>query len=170
MPKIPLRKIRVKGNIAHVPLNRGYVAVIDAEDVPLVAGYNWTVRTVRGLCYAFRTDRSSGYRQRRIHLHRVIARTPKRMHVDHIDGDGLNNRRANLRNVTPAENSQNRNPVKTHGTGYTGVAQPRGYKKYIASITVQAVRHKLGTFDTPEDAAKAYQEASERLRGDLARR
>ena len=168
MPKIPLRKIRVKGNIAHVPLNRGYTAIIDAEDVPLVAGYNWTVRVIRDLRYAYRNERKDG-KQRRIHLHQVIAQTPVGMETDHIDGNGLNNRRSNLRHATRSQNSWNTGPKKSNPIGYKGVVKTGRNGPYMATIRANGETYKLGLFDTPEEAHAAYCEAAHRLHGEFAR-
>jgi hypothetical protein len=168
MPKIPLRKIRVKGNIAHVPLNRGYTAIIDAEDVPLVVGYNWTVRVHRDLRYAYRTERQGG-KQRRIHMHRVIANTPPNYFTDHRDGDGLNNRRCNLRTADICENRQNSPAHKTNTSGFKGVQKIKNRDRWLSTITARGINYYLGTFKTAEEAHAAYCEAAHRLHGEFAR-
>ena len=55
-----IRQIRIQGDIAYVPLTKGYEAVIDAADVPLVQGNNWSATVRKRTCYAFRTERAKG--------------------------------------------------------------------------------------------------------------
>jgi hypothetical protein len=99
----PIKPIRIEGNLAYVTLTRGYHAVIDAADVSIVAGYNWYA-TGKGHCvYGCRGD-YSGEVRRTVLMHRAILGEVSGMSVDHCDGDGLNNRRANLRLATHAQN------------------------------------------------------------------
>lgn len=76
--------------------------------------------------------------------------------VDHRDGDGLNNRWANLRDITPGENQQNRvGPQKNNTTGFLGVTRrPNG--KFVAGIKTHGKRRHLGEFTTAEEASAAY--------------
>lgn len=85
------RPISISGSIAHVPLTKGHVAVIDAGDVPLIENVNWYAHGKGRCVYAFaRID------YKLVPMHRVILGMPDSDCVDHIDADTLNNRRANL--------------------------------------------------------------------------
>ena len=114
-----IREIRIEGNIAYVPLTKGYEAVIDAEDVHLVAGRAWHAKVtktkageVRSVYASAMTLRVDG-KAKNIWLHRVIlGLTDGLLFADHIDGDGLNNRRSNLRVATPSENRKNTSYVQ----------------------------------------------------------
>lgn len=82
--------------------------------------------------------------------------------VDHVNGDSLDNRIANLRAVTRAENLQNQRQAKnTNRTGRLGVTLFRG--KYLAQIKVLGTKHFLGNFETAEEASRAYLAAKARL-------
>lgn len=162
------RAIRLDGSLAFVPLSRGYEAIIDASDIPIVAGKNWhTQLSVNGRAYAVRTVKSGGTK-RTIWLHReIIAATPIQM-VDHIDGNGLNNRRANLRAATNSENLCNR-PRQTNNTsGRKGVTWSRAAQKWIAQIQSKGQQQYLGLFEDIDAASAAYQAAATRLQGQFA--
>ena len=168
------RPIRIDGDIAYVPLTKGYEAVIDVADVPLVEGFNWTamvkarpdgsVKTV----YAWRAD-YSGAKQRAVYLHRTIIGEPRGFEVDHRDCDGLNNRRVNLRNATKAQNQQNRRLAKDNTSGFKGVAWRKREGKWQASISKYGKRHYLGCFGCPTAAHFAYIKASRELHGEFGR-
>lgn len=71
------RPIRVEGDIAYVPLTKGYVAIIDVEDVPLVQGQNWCAKRSGKTVYAMRkAPRDINGKQSSIHLHRVLTSAP----------------------------------------------------------------------------------------------
>jgi hypothetical protein len=87
-----------------IPLTRGKVAVIDAQDLPLAEKYSWCARRHRNTTYA---QSGRGY------LHALIMETPEGMVTDHINGNGLDNRRQNLRVVTNQENLNNMHMHRT---------------------------------------------------------
>lgn len=90
---------------------------------------------------------------------------PDAFMVDHANGDGLDNRRENLRPCTSAENCWNSKKRVNNTTGAIGVPFVRRTGKYMARIGVNGVRLCLGTFSTVEEASSAYNEASVRLHG-----
>ncbi len=165
MPK-PIRPIRIEGNVAYVTLTRGYEAVIDAEDVPLVSGRNWFAKADRNTVYAASND-YSGLRCRTIRLHRVLMGDPIGLEVDHIDGDGLNNckrgERCNLRIATHQQNMYNQRISKKNSSGLKGVSRDKG--KWRARIRVGQSVVYLGGFHTPELAHAAYSKASAEMHG-----
>lgn len=160
MPRT-IRQIRVEGNIAHVPLTQGYTAIIDADDVPLVANCNWRALITRRrdgsirAVYAVRADCSGG-KPVTVYLHRVILNAPADLQADHIDGDGLNNRRINLRLATHAENSQNRRSIVGSSSQYLGVHWHKATSKWQAGIMIDGVNKYLGLFTDEVEAAKKY--------------
>lgn len=89
------------------------------------------------------------------------------MHVDHINGDGLDNTRNNLRAVTPAENLRNQRLRKDNTSGFKGVSRHEG--RWRARVRVDGKYTHVGLFDSAEDAARAYDEAARNMHGIFAR-
>lgn len=143
--------------MAEVILTQGYVAIVDDEDLPLISGYRWKVLKSKNKRYA---ARSVGRTGRTELMHRVIARAPTGVGVDHIDGDGLNNRRGNLRLATQKQNAANMQ--KTRGVSrFKGVYWNKKDSRWQAQISNEAggVRY-LGQFRDETDAARAYNSAA----------
>jgi len=167
MPRT-IRQIRIVGNIAFVPLTRGYEAVIDAADVPLVNGFNWQAMVTSRSVYAQRTDRTDP-KPRSVRMHRTIVGEPAGLQVDHIDGDGLNNQRDNLREVTPSQNAKNQRKHRDNTSDLKGVSFHKRDGKWSAQIGVDGKQKHLGYFDTKEEAYLAYCEASAKYHGEFGR-
>lgn len=161
-----VRPIRIDGAIAYVPLTQGREAIIDAADASLVGEYNWSFRQAWNTGYAYSRCGT---------MHRLLFQVPAGMQVDHINGDGLDNRRSNLRAATPSQNSQNIGKRRTNTSGYKGVSRLSNSPKWRAQIRSadksQGCNGKvyLGVFDTPEQAYAAYCEANKRLHGEYGK-
>ena len=167
MPR-KIRPIRVEGNVAYITLTKGYEAVIDAADVPLVDAWNWHVMIKPRTAYAMRKT-TAGKVHETIFMHHVILGCGKGKYPDHIDCDGLNNRRSNLRVATAAQNARNKRPSIKARSGYRGVCWRAGSKKWAAYIGSQGKRRFLGSFEKLEDAAAAYAAAAVEAYGEFAR-
>lgn len=167
MPKT-IRPIRVEGDVAYVTLTRGYEAVIDANDVPLVEGFNWQAQLRKWGVYAVRSERGVPKRGA-ILMHRVILGEPKDLDVDHIDGNGLNNRKCNLRKATKSQNMHNQGVRRSNTSGFKGVSWRESRNKWVAQICLKGKVKYLGMFDTPEDAYSAYCDASQKLHGEFSK-
>lgn len=104
------RAILIDGDTARVPLSQGAMALVDVADAHDIGRWNWTLNSRKGgPFYAVRKEWDEARRrQRTVLLHRLITNAPDGMVVDHINGDGLDNRRANLRVTTQAVNQRNR--------------------------------------------------------------
>lgn len=168
------RAIRIEGEIAYVPLTRGYEAIIDVADINLVHGFNWTAKVRRrsggdvSAVYAVRKIKSGG-KAVTIRMHRVIAGTPEGLETDHVDGNGLNNRRANLRSATVAQNHYNIGRNARNTSGFKGVTRHKRDKRWAAHINIDGRKKFLGNFTSIEDAAQAYASAATKLRGEFGR-
>lgn len=151
-----------------IPLTQGKTALIDDEDAPLAA-FRWYAHRNRLAWYVMRRlgRRTSEY------LHRVVwARAhpgePMPRELDHIDGDGLNCRRSNLRAASGAENARNRRLRKDNTSGFKGVSWHRPRAKWVAYIQVAGKNRYLGLFSDRETAARAYDVAAREHYGDFA--
>jgi hypothetical protein len=147
------------GEHAFARLTEGFVVFVSPEDVCILMDRHWEAfRPVRGGRYAM---------WQRVRMHRVIMRCSASEIVDHIDGDGLNNRRSNLRLVTHSENCRNRRPKIRKTCPYKGVRErPNGFS---AEIAFQETRRYLGQFETALEAAAAYDAAAIEMHGPFAR-
>ena len=159
------RVIVIRGDVAVIPLTKDYEAIIDSSDFDLVNGYNWTAQVNRNNVYAYRSERISG-RSNTMLLHRILMQPEDGMVVDHINGNTLDNRRANLRVCTASQNSQNSRLSKSNTTGLKGVTFRKDRNKFQAQIIVQRKKKHLGYFDTPEEAHAEYLVASRAMHGD----
>lgn len=147
---------------------RGFVAIVDDEDYCWLAHYRWHLTGKAPLFYAYRqftVNRTT----RRILMHREILNAPRLLKVDHRDGNGLNNTRANLRLCSDSQNQGNRNMPASNTSGYKGVYWHKRSKKWDALIKFQGKKIHLGLHENKTDAALAYNEAAVRLFGEFAR-
>lgn len=138
-----------------IQLTQGKVAMVDDEDFQRVNLFKWNATKYSGGWYARRGMVVNG-KNTTILMHRFIMNTPKDMQTDHIDWNGLNCQKHNMRICTKQDNLKNR---KTRGKSmFHGVSFfVRGDKKYIkAAIKIDGKYKYLGLFKTETDAAKAY--------------
>ena len=143
-----------------MPIGSGSrIVILDQKDQDVSAeAWWWDGRYIKG--------NGNRYLHREI-AERALGAIPEGMFVDHIDGDPLNNRRGNLRVVTKAQNAANAAP-RGGRSKYRGVfQQPSG--RWTAQISKAGVRLCLGTYDTEEEAASAYDEAAKTVHGEFAR-
>lgn len=141
---------------ATVELTKGKVATIDRADLPLVERHTWQARQRRD-GKGFYAVNSSGIR-----MHRLLLGVWDKRIVDHRDGDGLNNRRSNLRAGTQSGNCVNRRT--TPGAFLRGARPKKG--KWQAYIKFNGRQRSLGYFDTEAEAHGAYLAEASKLHGD----
>jgi len=146
-----------------IPLTRGKFAIVDAADYELVSRYKWHANKGGRTYYA-----KSQEKGRTISMHRLITNAPKGIVVDHINHNGADNRRANLRFCTWAENYHNSLPRRGGSSRYKGVHWCNTNKKFRARITCNSTPLHLGYFDSEIDAAKAYDKKVRELFGEFA--
>ena len=143
-------------------LTQGKIAFFDEEDSHVVAGSDWCAVNVHGRWYAV-TYRNGQH----LYLHHAIMGSTDE--VDHIDGDGLNNRRSNLRHCTHQQNLWNARRQANNTSGYRGVSFDKKRGKWLAYIVNGGCQKHLGRFDDPVAAARAHDAAAIATRGKFAR-
>lgn len=147
-------------------LTQGKVAVVDDRDYPPLAKFKWCAVKDHNTFYACRAVTVSPYKQKRILMHREIVGCVQK--IDHRDGDGLNNRRDNLRPATTRQNGQNRRKLAPASSKFKGVHWHRRDRKWQARIQATGQRSQIGYFKTEKEAAQAYDAAARRYFGEFA--
>jgi len=144
--------------MTEITLSKGKVALIDDEDLELVSARSWNFDR-----YARANVWNKELKKYEVkYMHRVIANAPKGMDVDHINGDKLDNRRANLRVCTRSENLHNLTKKAYSGSGLRGAYREKNRGagcRWFSAISVKGRVIRLGRFDTAEEAHEAYKEA-----------
>ena len=157
--------------MSEIELTQGKVALVDDEDFEWLSEYKWCLGIDKNTCYARRSQFQKDKSPLTIRMHREILGLHKgsRGHVDHIDGNGLNNQRSNLRVCTNQQNCWNRSPRKNTTSKYKGVSWQSRSKMWKATITCKHKAHFLGYYKNEEDAARAYDKIAIRLFGEFAK-
>jgi hypothetical protein len=150
-----------------VPLTRGYVALVDDEDYERVmAAGPWYAERDRSAIYAVGCNK-------RMHRFLMGLERGDRRIVEHINHDGLDNRKSNLRIATVAENNRNRRKITTWrgrpvASPYKGIHASPSRKMWYADIYVKGKLISLGSFADQKDAALAYDKAAREHYGEFA--
>lgn len=140
-------------------------SIIDPDDFAIVQGYTWTGVKKGRVWYA----RAHGDHGLGIYLHRLVTGAVGGDIVDHINHDGLDNRRCNLSVGSATENQRNRGVIPSHNTsGYMGVVYRKDCKKWRGSVNEGGCRRWTSLFDTAEDAARARDALAREVYGDRA--
>ena len=152
-----------------IPLSQGLFALVDDSDYEFLMQWKWTANKERKTFTAYRQSNQTKKRTF-IYMHRLIMNMPEKgVFVDHIDGNGLNNQRCNLRLCTNAENLMNRGANKNNTSGYKGVTWHKKISKWQSQIMLNRKNIKLGYFSDKTDAARAYNEAAKKYFGEFAK-
>lgn len=150
-----------------IPLSKGRVSLIDDADWPEVRAYCWHISSDHKGRTGYAV--SSGSRGKPpLPLHRLLMNPAKGEVVDHINGDTLDNRRANLRVCTAAENLRNRRRSINNTSGYKGVTKQKGSTTWRVALTIGGKPIALGAYPTAIEAAIAYDKAARVHHGEFA--
>lgn len=151
-----------------IKLTQGQIALVDDEDYDYLMQWKWYASEFSNTFYAVRSAHKFGENTRckRIYMHRTIMGAPQKLEVDHIDHNGLNNQKNNLRLCSHMDNQ--RNKMSWSKSGYSGVHYKKDHKKYIAYICVDHKNIFLGHTETPEMAALLYNIAAIKYFGEFA--
>lgn len=142
-----------------IKLTQSKFTLVDDEDYEYLNGFKWYAAKFENYYYAIRNISDLCGNQRSIRMHRVITDNPEGLVIDHINGDGLDNRKCNLRICTGTQNVRNQK-AKGGTSKYKGVYFNRKHKKFHSRITVNNLKIHLGSFENEEEAAKAYDKAA----------
>lgn len=138
-----------------IPLTKGKYAIVDLEDYHKVQQFLWIAHKDKNTMYARRALPRVGGKQRDEKMHHaIVGKPPSGMTVDHINGNGLDNRKCNLRIVTNRENCMNRH-VPSSGS-YPGVTWNKRARVWNAQARIGGKHVHIGTYRSEEDAYAAY--------------
>lgn len=143
-----------------IPLSRGLVALVDDEDYETLNRYKWSAKLSNGIFYAARSAKREDGKKTTVYMHHELIGKKKGLHVDHSDGNSLNNQRYNLNHVTPRQNAQNRHMPRS--STLPGVSWNKRAKKWVAQIRINNRIKHLGYYINEYDAYLDYKKAVEK--------
>ncbi len=164
--ELPIYRDRF-GDYCKIPLTQGKFAKVDPDDYLWLSQFRWHCKTNPNATYAVRTITHAG-KSKRIFMHRLIMNTPAHLVCDHVNHDGLDNRKANIRNCTIRQNNANSRSAKNASSRYKGVSWNKTRKKFAAYIKKDGKQLNLGLFNSEIEAAHAYDAAAHKLHGEFA--
>jgi len=154
-----------------IPLTQGKYAIVDPEDYERLNKYKWYASEGGSTFYAARCVwEPVNKKKRTIKMHREIINPPHPLVVDHINRNGLDNRKANLRPATKSQNTINKPCIKQKGahSKYLGVTWQKSINKWQAQIRAKGKPRVIGYFNDEIEAAKAYDRAAKKYHKEFA--
>lgn len=156
-----------------IKLTQGYVALVDDEDFEKLNKFRWFANVQKTKVYAIRNSGGGHKRNKMIYMHREITGAAKKEDVDHVDHNGLNNQKTNIRVCAHADNMKNRAKVTNTSSVFKGVSLFKSKRlkniRWRAQIQCNGAYRHIGLFCTESEAAMAYNKKAEELHGKFAR-
>lgn len=150
-----------------------YTVLIDRKDYTKIKHYSWSTanayRNGRHVVTGLKTTIKENGKRKTVLLHRLILNVSDI--IDHVNNNPLDNRRKNLRVCSYAENARNRKNQKNQNGNLKGVKRKilkSGHVRYVARIIIDGVEKHAGVFETPQQAALAYNEAAKKYHSQFA--
>jgi len=168
-PVMIWRQLKFGYTYRKIYLDEGLWTILDPRDYCRFACFKWCIGGDKGKFYAVRGQMISPADSKIVQLHRLIMDAPKGLVVDHINSDGLDNRRSNLRLVTHSQNQWNRQKRKNTTSRFVGVSFYKSRGKWAAYINAAKKRINIGHFNSEIEAARAHDQAAVKYHGEFAR-
>lgn len=153
-----------------INLKNGKSILVDDDDFERVKDFRWHFQPPTGGENGGKA-RATAWRSKKIYMHHMIVGQPvdRRMSVDHVNGNGLDNRKENLRFATARQQRQNSAIRRDNVSGFKGIRFRRDRRKFVSTLMLDGKRINLGEFNTAIEAAVAYNEAAIKFFGKFAR-
>lgn len=151
-----------------ITLSQGRFAFVDNKHYELLSSFKWSAVKKGNIYYAVRGVKKND-KWVSVYMHHIVLPRAESKIVDHIDMNGLNNQRKNLRLCTKSENQRNTLKHKDNTSGMKGVHWNNRDKKWSSDIMVNGKKIRLGYFKTKEDAYSMYCNACIKHHGKFAR-
>lgn len=155
--------LRLGGKMKTIGLTQGQFTLVDDEDFEWLNQWKWYAQKSSNTCYAIRGVGVATL------MHRIILKAERNQIIDHINGDGLDNQKSNIRLCNHLQNNANRRKIKNCSSIFKGVCWSKSCNKWVASIACNQKKHHLGCFNSEIDAAKSYDDKALQLYGEFAR-
>lgn len=169
-PLLFYRRLKYGYPFRKIYLGENEFTIVEPPDYYKFGKYNWILWGTGYNLYAVRSVKIGPLRTRIMSLHREIMNPPKRRLVDHRNTNSLDNRRANLRLATRAQNNCNRRKTsRKTASRFVGVSFDKNNPAWVSCIQYKGKRINLGRFKNEIDAAKAYDAAARKYHKEFAR-
>lgn len=151
-----------------IALSQGKLCFIDRADMGIVKNYHWFAHRNGKTFYCMTHDWDKNGKRVFIAIHRLLINVPKGMQIDHVDRNGLNNTRKNLRECSPIENSHNKGVTSANKSGYKGVSFYTKHNKWRASLKCNGKEYYGGIYSCRIAAAYRYDQIARQVFGEFA--
>ena len=169
LPVLLYRRLRYGYTFRRIRMAGPRYAKVDSADYKRLRKHKFIARKAKNCFYAQMLEPNVITEKKIFHMHQIILEVPEGMVVDHINIDGMDNRSANLRPATRAQNSRNRKKFpRPCSSIYKGVSWHKYVLKWQAEVMFEKKRIYLGYFKNEIDAAKTYDEAAKKYHGEFA--
>lgn len=153
--------------MGEIILSSGIICQVDDEDLERLNSHRWFVIKKKHTCYAVAFKKVDG-KTVSTTMHRLLTAAKDGELVDHMDRNGLNNKKSNLRICNISENSTNRKKKAGTSSNYRGVSYAKKNKAWFVFISKNKKKKFIGAFKDEEQAARAYDREAKILHGQFA--